>query len=54
MICATHRGEILHLALPPNAFCIPVENQTGLEKAGIGSPRYLSRWIRIASQVVAG
>jgi hypothetical protein len=46
--------EILHLALPPIAFCISAEGQIGLQKACADSPPSFPRLIRIASQVVAG
>ena len=35
-------GEIMHLALPPIAFCLFGEGQIGLEKAGIGSPGFFT------------
>jgi hypothetical protein len=44
----------LHLALPPIAFCISGEGQIGLQKAGIGLPRFFPRLLRITPQVVAG
>ena len=47
-------SEILHLALPPSAFCISGEGQIGLQKACADSPRSFPRLIRIAPQVVAG
>jgi hypothetical protein len=47
-------GEILHLALPPIAFCMSGEGQIGPQKACADSPWSFPRLIRIASQVVAG
>jgi hypothetical protein len=47
-------GEILHLALPPIAFCMSGEGRIGLQKARAGSPLAFPRLIRIAPQVVAG
>jgi hypothetical protein len=36
-------GEIMHLALPPIALCKSNAGQIGLQKAGIGSPRFFHR-----------
>jgi len=43
-------GEILHLALPPIAFCMSGEGQIRLQRACTES----SRLIRIAPQMVTG
>jgi hypothetical protein len=51
---AVAAGEILHLALPPIAFCMSGEDQIRLQKACADSPRSFPRLIRIAPQVAAG
>jgi hypothetical protein len=51
---AVAAGEILHLALPPIAFCMSGKGQSGLQKACADSSRSSPHLIYIAPQVAAG